>query len=54
MVTDIVERGTTLLVGGDLGPIRRAFDKDVDGGVVHLPGVMSRKKQVAPVLLGAL
>jgi manganese-dependent inorganic pyrophosphatase len=54
MVTDIVERGTTLLVGGDLGPVRRAFDKDVDGGVVHLPGVMSRKKQVAPVLLGAL
>jgi manganese-dependent inorganic pyrophosphatase len=54
MVTDIVERGTTLLVGGDLAPVKRAFDKDVDGGVVHLPGVMSRKKQVAPVLLGAL
>jgi manganese-dependent inorganic pyrophosphatase len=54
MVTDIVDRGTTLLVGGDLAPVRRAFDKDVDGGVVDLPGVMSRKKQVAPVLLGAL
>jgi manganese-dependent inorganic pyrophosphatase len=54
MVTDIVERGTTLLVGGDLAPVKRAFDKDADGGVVHLPGVMSRKKQVAPVLLGAL
>ena len=46
--------GTTLLVGGDLSPVKRAFDKDVDGGVVDLPGVMSRKKQVAPVLLGAL
>lgn len=57
MVTDILDKGTTLLVAGDSAPVHRAFGAD-DGndrdGVVDLPGVMSRKKQVAPVLLGAL
>ena len=53
MVTDIVSRGTRLLVAGDprrsgagSGSIRRRhFD---------LPGVMSRKKQVAPRIMAAL
>jgi len=54
MVTDILDKGTTLLVSGDAGPVHRAFGSDGDDGVVDLPGVMSRKKQVAPVLLGAL
>ncbi len=54
MVTDILAGGTTLLVSGEAAPIRRAFGKDGDDGVVELPGVMSRKKQVAPVVLGAL
>ena len=54
MVTDILERGTTLLVSGETAPIHRAFGTDGADGVVDLPGVMSRKKQVAPVILGAL
>jgi manganese-dependent inorganic pyrophosphatase len=59
MVTDILEKGTTLLVAGDSTAVHRAFgaaddDDDTGDGVVELPGVMSRKKQVAPVLLGAL
>jgi manganese-dependent inorganic pyrophosphatase len=54
MVTDILEKGTTLLISGDSGPVHRAFGSDGEDGVVDLPGVMSRKKQVAPVLLGAL
>jgi manganese-dependent inorganic pyrophosphatase len=53
MVTDILEGDTTLLVVGDKGPVHRAFDSDADDGVVDLPGVISRKKQVAPVILGA-
>ncbi|MBI5103518.1 MAG: putative manganese-dependent inorganic diphosphatase [Solirubrobacterales bacterium] len=53
MVTDILAKGTTLLVVGDRGPIARAFGKDGDDGVVELPDVMSRKKQVAPRLLAA-
>jgi manganese-dependent inorganic pyrophosphatase len=54
MVTDILEKGTTLLVVGDTAPVARAFGSDAEDGIVDLPGVMSRKKQVAPVLLGAL
>lgn len=54
MVTDIVEKGTNLLVAGHLGPVERAFGTEARSGVVALPGVMSRKKQVAPKLLAAL
>ena len=53
MVTDILAGGTTLLVSGESAPVHRAFGHDGDDGVVELPGVMSRKKQVAPVILGA-
>jgi manganese-dependent inorganic pyrophosphatase len=54
MVTDIMDKGTELYVSGARGPLERAFDGDAHDGVVHLPGVMSRKKQVAPKLLAAL
>jgi manganese-dependent inorganic pyrophosphatase len=52
MVTDIMRKGTELFLSGDRAIARRAFG--VDGGVVDLPGVISRKKQVAPKLLAAL
>ena len=54
MVTDIMEKRTDLLSAGDHGLVERAFDAEPNGGVVDLPGVMSRKKQVAPRLLGAV
>jgi manganese-dependent inorganic pyrophosphatase len=53
MVTDILESATKLLVSGDPAPVERAFGTGADGGLVDLPGVMSRKKQVAPPLLEA-
>jgi manganese-dependent inorganic pyrophosphatase len=53
MVTDILAKGTELLVAGDKAPIERAFGQSADDGVLELPGVMSRKKQVAPKLLEA-
>lgn len=53
MVTDILEKHTSLLVAGDVAAAERAFDAQADNGVLELPGVMSRKKQVAPPLLGA-
>jgi manganese-dependent inorganic pyrophosphatase len=53
MVTDILSKGTELLVSGDRGTLERAFDQPAADGVVSLPGVMSRKKQVAPKLLTA-
>jgi manganese-dependent inorganic pyrophosphatase len=54
MVTDIVGKGTVLLVAGDRAGLARAFDADVTDGGIELPGVMSRKKQVVPKVLSAL
>lgn len=55
MVTDIVGKSTELLVAGDADPVERAFGVAMASeGVLDLPGVMSRKKQVAPKLLSAL
>ena len=54
MVTDILAKDTDLYVAGDAGPLELAFGRDVDGGVIPLPGVMSRKKQVAPKVLAVL
>ena len=54
MVTDILAKGTRLYSSGDKGIVERAFGDGAADGVVDLPGVMSRKKQVAPKLLAAL
>jgi manganese-dependent inorganic pyrophosphatase len=54
MLTDILARDTVLLVAGAEGVAERAFGKPVVDGAIELPGVMSRKKQVAPELLGAV
>jgi manganese-dependent inorganic pyrophosphatase len=53
MVTDIVSEGTELLCVGDCTHVERAFDSPLKEHVIDLPGVMSRKKQVAPKLLAA-
>lgn len=54
MVTDVLDKGTELLVAGDTTAAGRAFGVDPEGSVIGLPGVMSRKKEVAPKLLSAL
>ena len=53
MVTDIIGQGTELLCAGECGLVERAFDTKAKDSVIDLPGVMSRKKQVAPKLLAA-
>lgn len=53
MVTDILAKGTELLVTGETAVVERAFGVEATDGVLDLPGVMSRKKQVAPRLLAA-
>ena len=54
MVTDIIAQSTELLCVGDCAIVERAFNSPVKGNVIDLPGVMSRKKQVAPKLLAVL
>jgi len=53
MLTDILAQHTRLLVTGNEGLAERAFGSPVQDGAIELPGVMSRKKQVAPGLLAA-
>jgi manganese-dependent inorganic pyrophosphatase len=53
MLTDILAQHTRLLVAGNSALAERAFDSTVQDGAIELPGVMSRKKQVAPGLLAA-
>ncbi len=54
MVTDIIGGGTELLCAGECAHVERAFEATAENGVIELPGVMSRKKQVAPKLLAVL
>ncbi len=53
MLTDILAQHTRLLVAGNESIAERAFGKPVVDSAIELPGVMSRKKQVAPGLLAA-
>jgi manganese-dependent inorganic pyrophosphatase len=54
MVTDVVDKGTQMLVAGDVGAVARSFDVEAADSTIELPGVMSRKKEVAPKLMTAL
>jgi manganese-dependent inorganic pyrophosphatase len=54
MVTDVLSKGTDLLVAGDAAGVARTFGVQAHDSQIDLPGVMSRKKEVAPKLLAAL
>jgi manganese-dependent inorganic pyrophosphatase len=54
MVTDVLSKGTDLLVAGDVNGVARAFGLPAHDSQIELPGVMSRKKEVAPKLLAAM
>ena len=53
MVTDVLTKGTELLVAGDAAGVARTFGAKAHDSQIELPGVMSRKKEVAPKLLAA-
>ncbi len=50
MLTDVLLEGTQLLFVGDDDAIRQAFNVNPTGNTAFLPKVMSRKKQVIPML----
>jgi manganese-dependent inorganic pyrophosphatase len=54
MVTDVLEHGTDMLVAGDVAAVARSFGVQASDSTIKLPGVMSRKKEVAPKLMTAL
>ncbi len=50
MLTDVLLEGTQLIFVGDDDIIRQAFNVNPREGAVFLPHIMSRKKQVIPML----
>ncbi len=50
MITDVLQGGTMLLYLGEEDIIRQAFNAHPKDNMVFLPRVMSRKKQVIPLL----
>ncbi|HWF74347.1 MAG TPA: putative manganese-dependent inorganic diphosphatase [Solirubrobacteraceae bacterium] len=54
MITDVLTKGTDLLVAGDVATVARAFGAASTDSTIELPGVMSRKKEVAPKLMASL
>jgi manganese-dependent inorganic pyrophosphatase len=54
MVTDVLSKGTDMLVVGDVAGVARSFGITAQDDVIELPGVMSRKKEVAPKLMASL
>jgi manganese-dependent inorganic pyrophosphatase len=51
MVTDVLSKGTDMLVAGDTAAVARSFGTSAKNSLIELPGVMSRKKEVAPKLM---
>ncbi len=54
MITDVLAKSTEMLVAGDVGAVARSFGVEASDSMIDLPGVMSRKKQVAPKLMTSL
>ena len=50
MLTDVLKEGTQLIYLGDDDTIQQAFSIQPRENTVFLPHVMSRKKQVIPML----
>ena len=50
MITDVLREGSYLLYVGSDETIRQAFGVEPENKQVFLPGVMSRKKQIIPML----
>ena len=50
MLTDVLKEGTQLVYVGDDEVIHQAFGVSPKENTLFLPGVMSRKKQVIPML----
>lgn len=54
LITDIINSNSQAIVLGDTEVFEKAFSKEVKYNMAFLEGVVSRKKQVAPVILNVL
>ena len=56
VMTNILEESSDMLFYGEQSEqlVREAFRTEPEGNLCHLPGVVSRKKQIVPVLVSTL
>ncbi|MCD6449582.1 MAG: putative manganese-dependent inorganic diphosphatase [Thermotogaceae bacterium] len=54
MVTDVMKESSYIIGVGNLKTVEKALRKSFDNGVIYLQGVVSRKKQLIPVILNML
>lgn len=54
LITDILNSNSQAIALGDTLTFEKAFSKTVENNMAFLEGVVSRKKQVAPVILNVL
>ncbi len=54
LITDIINSNSQAIVLGDTLTFEKAFSKTVQNNMAFLEGVVSRKKQVAPIILNVL
>lgn len=50
MITDVLQEGSHIFYVGNDETIRQAFSKEPKDNYLFLKGVMSRKKQIIPML----
>ena len=51
LITDIINSNSQAIVLGDTSVFEKAFNTSINDNMAFLEGVVSRKKQVAPVIL---
>ena len=54
LITDIINSNSQAIVLGDTSVFEKAFNTSINDNMAFLEGVVSRKKQVAPVILNVL
>lgn len=56
VMTNILDEASTMLCYGEQADqlVQEAFQRELSGNTCYLPGVVSRKKQIVPLLVGTL
>ena len=54
LITDIINSNSQAIVLGDVTVFEKAFNKTVENNMAFMEGVVSRKKQIVPVILNVL
>lgn len=50
MITDILENNSEIIVLGEQAIVEKAFNVELEDNIAFLPGVVSRKKQIVPII----